>query len=210
MCSGGAARSVAGEAPLAGVILAAGLSTRAGMGTKLLLPVEGEAMVARVAATALAAGLAPVVVVTGHEAPAVEAAVAALGIITARNPDPARGLASSLVRGIEALPASTRGVVVLLGDMPWVAPATVRSLMAAFRPHGGRSVCAPRHAGRRGNPVLWGAEHFPAIRRLTGDAGAGRLLERMRHAVAWVDVDDPGVLRDVDHPDDLPGPGAHP
>ncbi len=197
---------MAGDPGLAGVILAAGLSTRAGEGTKLLFPVEGEAMVARVAATAAAAGLEPVVVVTGHESAAVEAAVAHRGVVVARNPDPARGLASSLVRGVEALPERARGVVVLLGDMPWVAPATVRRLVAAFRPDRGHSVCVPRHHGRRGNPVLWGAEHFPAIRRLTGDAGAGRLLEGRPHAVAWVDVDDPGVLRDVDHPDDLSRP----
>ena len=196
---------MAPEGPLAGLVLAAGFSTRAGSRNKLLARVDGEPMVVRVARVARAAGLDPVVVVTGHDAVAVEAALAAggAGVETVRNPRPADGLASSLVRGVAALPAGVAGAVVLLGDMPWVAPATIERLRAVFAPGAGRSVCVPRHGGRRGNPLLWGADHFADLARLTGDAGARRLLRDRPEAVVYVDVEDPGVLRDVDDAETL-------
>lgn len=189
-------------APLAGVILAAGLSRRFGGRNKLLARVSGEPMVAAVARLGRAAGLRPLVAVTGYEAEAVERALAGLALDFVRNPRPSDGLASSLNRGIGALPPGTRGAVVLLGDMPWVRPDTIRRLVDAFDPERGHSVCVPRYLGRRGNPVLWGAEHFAVIRTLEGDAGAGRLLPGCGAAVVAVDVDDAGVLRDVDRVDD--------
>lgn len=188
--------------PLAGIVLAAGSSLRTGAIDKLLVEVDGRPMVRRVVETALAAGLDPVVVVTSNTGAAVRAAVAGLPVTIVEN-EAAAGLSTSLRRGAAAVPAAAAGVAVLLGDMPWVEPATVRALIHAFDPSEGRAVCVPIHEGRRGNPVVWAARFFPEIAELEGDEGARALLTIHAAEVHVVAVDDPGILRDVDTPEDL-------
>ncbi len=213
----------------AGVVLAAGSSRRTGGVEKLVVPVEGRPMVRRVAETALAAGLDPVLVVVGADARAepVRQALGGLPVVLVTNRDPSRGLASSLARGVSALPASTRAAAILLGDMPWVQDGTVRALVAALesaspaatagdeaaarlsaaaatparaRP---RVACIPVYEGRRGNPVVWGAGFFPDMVALEGDRGARILTELHPALIREVPVDDPGILRDVDTVEDL-------
>lgn len=188
----------------AGVILAAGLSRRMGH-NKLLLSVDGVPMVRRVAEVALAGGLDPVVVVVGPAASSVRDALSGLRVIFAQNERPESGLSSSLRVGIAALgedgakkDQKVAGVVVLLGDMPWVEAAHVRRLVEAFDPGAGRVICVPIHEGQRGNPVLWGAVFFDEMMTLTGDVGARSLLARHAEEVHEVPVEGEGVLRDVD------------
>lgn len=195
--------------PVAGVVLAAGLSRRMGRRNKLVLEVDGEPMVRRVAGTALAAGLDPVVVVGAEGAPELAQALGGLPVRLVANRRPEEGLSSSLRVGLDCLPAEVAGAVVLLGDMPWVRPEHVRSLLAAFDPASGREVCVPTSGGRRGNPVLWGARFFGEMRALLGDAGAKSLMERHADALREVPVEGDGVLRDVDTPEELqPKAGA--
>ena len=100
-------------------------------------------------------------------------------------------------------------VAILPADMPWLAPGTATALVAAWRAaaragRGASAIVAPRCGGRRGHPVIVGAAHFGALLALRGDRGARDILEA--HPVDWVDVDDPGILRDVDTPEDLRRP----
>ena len=208
-----ARETAADEATVAGVILAAGFSRRFGPFNKLVLPVDGEPMVRRVATVALEAGLAPVVVVTGHQADAVWTALEGLPVDFVHNPAAQTGLASSLVAGVRALPEAVVGAAILLADMPRVKSATVRVVAEALglgarepatrepgirEPGIGGTVSVPVHDGRRGNPVAWGRAHFGEILALEGDRGARDLLDRHPSCVVEVPVDDPGVLRDVD------------
>jgi molybdenum cofactor cytidylyltransferase len=87
--------------------------------------------------------------------------------------------------------------------MPTVSTDTIRRLVEAFRTDAEGGAYVPVHAGRRGNPVLWAAELFPQLLRLRGDSGARSLLSANVEAVREVAVDDPGVLADVDTPQDL-------
>lgn len=182
---------------VAGVILAAGKASRMGQ-DKRLLPVDGVPMVVRAIRAAQEAGLAPVVVVTGPEP------LAGLppGVATVANPDPGRGMASSLGLGVEALPPEAEAVVVLLADMPRVGAAHVAALVAAFDPGRGREIVVPVCDGRRGNPVLLGRRLFAAMAGLTGDKGARGLIGQHAALVAEVAMDG-AVLMDVDTPDDL-------
>jgi len=193
---------------VAGLVLAAGSSTRMGEANKLLLEVEGEAMVRRVARTAREAGLDPVVVVTGHEGREVAQAVADLGVETVENPNHREGLSTSLAAGLAALPEDHDAAAVLLGDMPFVRPETIQTLVAAHRPETGASICVPVHRGKRGNPVLWARRHWTRMQAVEGDRGARTLLLERAEEVEEVEVDDPGVLRDVDHPGALPTPSS--
>lgn len=183
---------------VAGLLLAAGSSRRMGSRHKLLVPIEGRAMVARAAEVLCAAGLSEVVVVTGDRAEEVQAALGDLPVRFVHNPDHQSGLASSLKAGLQALGPDIDGALVALGDMPWVKPETIGALTDAFALSAAGAICAPFVGGKRGNPVLWARRYFPEILGLSGDSGARELLARHADAVRQVEVDDPGVLWDVD------------
>ena len=187
---------------VAAVVLAAGRSTRMGGPNKLLEAVQGRPLVRHAVEAALAGGLSEVVVVTGHQRAAVEAALSGLPVRFVPNPNFAEGLSTSLRAGLEALPPSVDGALVLLGDMPLVRPALLARLVAAFDPAGGAHVVAPVRDGRRGNPVLWGRRFFAALCAIEGDAGGRHLLAEQSDAAREVEADD-GALIDVDTPEAL-------
>ena len=165
---------------VAAIVLAAGASGRMGQRNKLLCEIGGTPLVRRVVDTLADCPLAELVVVTGHDAPAVAAALAGTGanIRLAHNGDHAAGMGTSLARGVASLPDTIDGAMICLGDMPHVRADTIDRLIAAFSPAGGADTCVPVHAGRRGHPVLFGHRFFKELSTLTGDAGAlGRSLD---------------------------------
>jgi molybdenum cofactor cytidylyltransferase len=187
---------------IAAIVLAAGRSTRMGS-NKLLEPVAGKPMVAHVVDAVLASAARPVIVVTGHQAVAVEAALTGRAVSFVPNPDFADGIAGSLRRGLAALPPGIDGAVVCLGDMPDVLGLHIDRLIAAFNPVEGRAICVPTVHGKRGNPVLFGAEFFAEMREVQGDTGAKHLIGAHADVVCEVAIDDPAVLEDVDTPEAL-------
>ena len=118
-------------------------------------------------------------------------------------PDHAEGLSASLRAGLAAVPDDAAAVLVCLGDMPLVGAPVIDGLLAAFDADAGRSVVVPTAGGVRGNPVLWGRRHIPALRALTGDAGARRLFDALAGELHDVETGDAAVLRDVDTPEAL-------
>jgi molybdenum cofactor cytidylyltransferase len=184
--------------PVGGIILAAGLSSRMG-GDKVLLPWQGQPLVRHMAGIALASRLAEVVVVTGHRAIEVAAAVSDLPVRVINNPEYATGLSSSLRAGIAALSPYLGGALVLLVDQPLVTTAIVDRLLEAFWSHD-RPIVAAVAQGRRGNPVLFARALFPELLSLTGDEGARRVVAAYRDQVIGVEVD-VAVLEDIDTPE---------
>jgi molybdenum cofactor cytidylyltransferase len=182
---------------VAALVLAAGRSSRMEGRNKLLEDVGGEPMVGRVVRRLLEAPVDPVLVVTGHDAAAVEAVLPPRAVAV-HNPLHEEGMGSSVRVGVAALAPSVDGVLICLGDMPDVAHHTVRALVEAFRRQPDKGAFVPVHDGRRGNPVLWASAVFPDLLELSGDVGARRLLVTRAEAVREVDVDDPGILLDAD------------
>jgi molybdenum cofactor cytidylyltransferase len=192
------------DPPVGVVLLAAGRGTRFAAGPKLVAPLDGRPLVRHAAESALATRLRPVVAVVGHAGEAVRAALDGLDLAVVANPDYAAGLATSLRTGLAALPLEVVGAVILLGDMPRVAPALLDALAAAFRP-GADAAVVPVSGGRRGNPVLLNRHRLAAeLATLVGDHGAGPLL-RGRDDVRELPVADVGVLADVDTVEALAG-----
>ncbi len=187
---------------IAGLLLAAGKSTRMGA-NKLLTPVSGKPMVRHCAEALLASAAAPVLVVTGHEREGVEAALRGLAVKFIDNPAFATGLASSLKAGLAALPRDADGAVVALADMPFVAGRHVNRLIAAFNPGERRTIIVPVHAGERGNPVLWGREHFEDMLSLDGDRGAKSLMDKHEDHITEIAMRSDAVLADFDTPEAL-------
>jgi molybdenum cofactor cytidylyltransferase len=187
---------------IAAVVLAAGRSTRMGS-NKLLKPLRGKPMIRQTVETVLGSRASPVVVVTGHDAERVQAALQGLKVSFVHNPHYAEGLSTSLAAGIKGLPAQVDGTLMVLGDMPLVPAATMNRLIGAFDPTERRSICIPIFQGERGNPILWGRQHFGEFEGLKGDRGAKVLLVVHSDQVADVPVGDEGVLTDFDTPDSL-------
>lgn len=185
---------------VAAIVLAAGSSRRAGPVNKLLVAVDGRPMVHTVCENLVSAGLTPVVVVTGFDAEAVQAALGDVDVRYTHNADHEDGMASSLRTGIAALAPETSGALIALADMPWVKPSTLQRLVSAFRDAGAESVCRPVHDGRPGNPVVFPKRLFAALSDLRGDVGGKAVVAAEGAAVRDVDVDDPGIFRDMDVP----------
>jgi molybdenum cofactor cytidylyltransferase len=185
------------------LVLAAGRSTRMGSANKLLAEVEGAPMVIRAVDAALASQAAKVVVVTGHDAERVAAAIAGRKVTVVHNPDYATGMSTSLHRGLAAFDEGVDGVIVCLADMPRIAAATLDRLIAAFDPVEGRAICVPTWNGKRGNPVLWAKRFFPEMAEIHGDTGARHLIGEHGDLVCEVAMADDAVLIDVDTPDAL-------
>jgi len=195
---------------VAGIVLAAGRSSRMAPHNKLLVPDRaGRPMVARVVDNLLSSAARPVIVVTGHRAEEVSAAVAGRPVQVVHASDYADGLSASLRAGIAAVPATASAALVCLGDMPLVTGRMIERLIEAYDPDEGRSVVVPTCRGKIGNPVLWDRRFFPDIAGLVGDVGARPLLERHSEYVAQVELGDDAVLRDFDTVESLASLPAH-
>jgi molybdenum cofactor cytidylyltransferase len=180
------------------VVLAAGQSRRMGGPNKLLARLDGRPLVRGVVEAALAVAR-PVVVVTGHQAEALRGALSGLDVRFVHNPDYADGLSTSLKVGIAALPPDVDGAFVCLGDMPGITAEPLKRIAAAFEP-GRASIVVPTSAGKRGNPVLWDRQHFPALLTVTGDVGARHLIGENADSVAEVEIG-PAAALDLDTPE---------
>ena len=188
---------------IAAVVLAAGRSRRMGTVNKLLIGVDGKPMVRHAVDAALAAGLTPVVVVTGHERDKIAAALTGLPVTLVHNPDYAEGLSTSLRAGLGALPPEAEGVLICLADMPRVSGVELKRLAGAFDPREGRAIIVPTRNGKRGNPVLWARQFFAEMRAVAGDVGARHLIGAYPELVAEIEMEGDGVLTDIDTPQAL-------
>lgn len=196
-------------AELAAIVLAAGKASRyraadPRAATKVVALYAGEPMVRHAVRAALEAALAPVVVVTGCEAEAVQTALAGCDVSFVHNRDFETGMASSLRTGVTALPETTQGAFILLGDMPLVGPALLRQLAEAFAANPDAAAVTPVYKGERGNPVLLSRGLFAQIRELSGDEGARRVLRDPALKIVEVEADE-SVALDVDTPNALRG-----
>ncbi len=189
----------AAPAQVAAIVLAAGRSSRMAPHHKMLVPdASGRAMVARVVDYVLASAARPVIVVTGHGAAEVEAALHGRDVIFVHAPRYTDGLSASLAAGIGSVPVSARAALICLGDMPLVTGAMIDRVIEAYDPDEGRAVVVPACRGKIGNPVLWDRRFFPEIAGLRGDMGARPLLARHAEHMATVELGDDAVLRDFD------------
>ncbi len=181
---------------VAGVLLAAGGSTRLGR-PKQLLAYRGQTLVRQAAETALAGGLDPLVVVLGAHAPLVRREVADLPVAIVENPAYLEGQSTSLRAGLAALPAETPAVMVLLADMPAVTADVIRDLANTWRATRA-AIVRPTYAGQPGNPVLFTGALLPELAAVRGDEGGRAVLRAHAAAVQLLPVGCAGVVSDVD------------
>ena len=183
----------------AGVVLAAGRSSRMGASNKLLADLDGAPLITRTVGNLARSHATPIIIVTGHEAVAVKEATRLPTATFINNSDYASGMASSLRAGLQAVPADCDGAVILLGDMPLIESDIIDRLIAEAERDPAASAVVPTVMGEWAHPVLMRRALFESAMALTGDVGARRILAA-RADVIRMPIDDPRLLMDADDP----------
>jgi molybdenum cofactor cytidylyltransferase len=183
------------------VVLAAGMSRR--MGTpKQLLPIDGETILERTLQNVRASNVDEIVLVLGHAAESIERTIAAADVKLVRNPAYQQGLGTSLRAGLTAVNANARAALIILADQPWVSSETLDRLIASHQ-ESKQQIIIPIYRGFRGNPVLLDRSVFPEVQALEGDVGCRAVFGDHTENILKLEVDDPGILLDIDSRDDL-------
>ena len=184
---------------VAGVVLAAGSSTRMGR-NKLFFELDGETLLRRVVRRAIDAGLDPAIVVVGHEAERARTELEGLSCTPVDNPDHAKGINRSLRTGISHVPEHARAAVVMLADMPFVTSDMVAALVARYRESTAPLVISA-YGDVNAPPMLYDRALFPELHQMAGEGCGRQVVRRHRHeavAVSWPTA----ALQDIDVPED--------
>jgi molybdenum cofactor cytidylyltransferase len=189
------------------VVTAAGSAERFG-GKKLLTPIDGEPLLDHTIRALLEGGVAEIIVVVGRDGRAdLERDVNAMldpRVRPVENPDPSRGMFSSIQEGV----AQAQGdlILVMPGDMPFVSPDTVRAVIAAYAAKPG--IVSPRYRGKRGHPVALPVSLRDEVRAATSHATLHDVIHAHTDMRVDVEVEDRGIVRDVDRAEDLAPPAS--
>ncbi len=191
-----------GPPEFAAVLLAGGASTRMGA-PKPLLQFEGETFLDRLVRL-FSPHCHRVIAVLGYQAETVARGLQRPGVpVLVLNPKPECGQLSSLQTGLRALSARPTAVFFHPVDIPAIQEETIIRLCAAWETApAGTLVLQPRHRGRKGHPVLLAATLIPELLALPPEGSARDVLRRHVERTIDVDVEDPGILRDADTPED--------
>ena len=185
------------------MLLAAGASRRFGEDNKLLANIDGRTLLERIVNTLAIAGIADIVVVTGHDRAAVEEALRGRPVRFVHNARWESGMGSSIAAGVAALDADVVGCFIVPGDVGLLPPRLVSDLVTAFQQRKHDSIVYPTTtAGEQRNPVLWPRRHFGALLALPPDKGAKALLQLVASECVPVRAED-AAMSDIDTPADL-------
>jgi len=193
------------------VLLAAGAGSRLGGRPKALLELGGVPLILRQLIALSGAGVDEVVVVLGHHADAIEAAVRPFPITLARNPRPDDGQASSVRIGLQALSPKLDAVMVALADQPLIDAQDVTALIGAFKKRGDAAMVVPRvrregdegGTGEPGNPVIFDAALRDEWLAGAADLACRRWRQEHPQRVRWFDTDNRRYRIDIDTPQDI-------
>ncbi len=183
---------------IAGILLAAGSGSRFG-GAKLLHRLGDGTPIGVASLRNLRKALPDVIAVVRAGDDELSKLLESEGIVVKDCEDAYLGMAHSLACAIRAS-MSARAWVIALGDMPYVAPATISTDARHVAQPGG--IVVPAYRGKRGHPVGFGSSFRAELLSLEGDEGARSVVKRHARAVEIIDCDDPGILRDIDTPGD--------
>jgi molybdenum cofactor cytidylyltransferase len=188
------------------IVLAAGLSSRMG-DFKQLLPFGPKTVIEQIVSVLGQCALTEIIVVTGHRAGEVQAALAGspTPVQTVFNPDYAAGdMLSSLQTGLNALAPQTAAALLCLGDQPAIQAGVVQQLLTCFAAEGPGQLYIPSFTRRAGHPLLIPSPFWPAILALPagGQPGLRQVVQAETTPRRYVTVDTPSILRDMDTPED--------
>lgn len=185
--------------PIVGILLAAGSGTRFG-GDKLLHPLAEATPLGLAAARRLRPACDRGVAVVRPDSGKLADLLAAEGFDLVVSAASLHGMGHSLAAGVRGAPDAA-GWLIALADMPFILATSYGRVTAALR--AGGSIVIPEYRERRGHPVGFARQWGERLAALTGDEGARRIVAAFPEAITRCNVDDPGIVQDVDHPSDL-------
>jgi molybdenum cofactor cytidylyltransferase len=191
------------EPRISAIILAAGMSRRMGQ-AKQLLPLGGSTVLAQTIQNVRSVAVDEVVLVLGFSAEAICGQLPQPlleGFKVLVNQAYEQGMASSLRQGLSALDVHSDAALIILGDQPFVLPRTLDLIVKEYR-RSGAHIVIPSYQGVRGNPVLLDRSIFSEAMALEGDAGCRAIFSKHLGEIVNVEVEDEGVLLDIDDEDD--------
>lgn len=214
---------------VAGLLLAAGSSTRMGNANKLLQTIDTQPMIVTVIAELMKSSLDELCVVTGFQTDRIQRLIEQLSndgtltkgkkIYCVENTDFLKGLSTSLKCGIQSLPLAVDAVMVVQADMPKLSAAHFDTLLSAYKITNAKKfacsnsgnaprvdyqkIIAPCYQGRRGNPIIFPRRFFESLKKIQGDQGARQLLKQSADQIVAIKMSDSAVLMDVDTPAQL-------
>lgn len=188
------------QSRLAGLILAAGASSRMGA-PKALLPIAGETFLDRLVSLLLPVCNPVAVVVGAHRGRIAEGIARGHDVVLVANPDPHRGMMSSLQCGLRALPPTASGVLFTLVDCPAILPSTVDAVVHHFFSQS-LAVAVPEYNGRRGHPVCLSPAAVRDFLAAPFTTQPRDVVQLHRTPASILVVDDPGIVTDADLPED--------
>ena len=181
-------------------MLAAGRSLRAGGSNKLLLPWQDKVVVEHAVDAALSSHVTTVHVVSGHDQPSLQTVLNGRNLNWIHNSNYRSGISSSIRAGVSELSADVDGILLCLGDMPWVSEQQINEVIEGFQPDSVRVACFGK---RRGHPALFPRAWFTKLMQLSGDDLARCLFDNLASSVVEVPMTNDAVLRGVNCKEDL-------
>jgi molybdenum cofactor cytidylyltransferase len=188
---------------VAAIILAAGKSTRMGE-PKQLLRLGERTVLERTLENVRAAGVEEIVLVLGSSAATIQRQLPSStfeGIKVVVNQAWGQGMASSLREGLAALSPQIDGALIVLADQPFLRPATLDQIVDRYR-LANAQIVIPMYKGSRGNPVLLDRSVFADVMALDGDVGCRAIFGGHVEGIVKVEVEDVGILLDIDNKED--------
>jgi molybdenum cofactor cytidylyltransferase len=193
------------KTPTAGIVLAAGQSTRFGK-PKQLVPLNGRLLIEWALEAALGSKLDRVVLVLGCEHERIRrclrSATAHSKCEIVVNPDYLSGQSTSLKTGLLRVRHEFQSVMFLLGDQPLVDAPLIDLLLERYL-ESEKTICVPTYRAERGNPTIFGSAFYPELLKLSGDKGARDLISAHPDDVIAVEIAEPALFHDIDRPEDV-------
>jgi molybdenum cofactor cytidylyltransferase len=184
-------------------LLAAGKSSRAKT-NKLLVQANGEPVISKTVTAIIKSKFIDekdVFVITGHDSEKIETVMAQHAVQIHFNPSFETGMSASLKVANELVHEKTDYILIALADMPFVNSQTIDRLIETAVTHPEYDVIIPTFQRKRGNPVLWQRSYFHNVKNLSGDQGGRSIIKENEENVIEVEINDPGILIDLDTPE---------
>ncbi len=186
---------------IAGIILAAGSSSRMRNQNKLMIDINGKTILETVISTVLKAEINPLIIVLGNDADQFQKTLEEYPVILVKNYEWEKGMSTSIKAGIGALGNDVAGSMILLGDMPGISAKDIKSLLIKFCELENQKIIYPVKDGQQGHPVIFPKSFFNELSLLSGDRGAKSILNDENSL--GVEMQSQGVLFDIDTESDL-------
>lgn len=181
---------------ISAILLGAGESKRMGR-DKLLLPWKRKTMLEHCLQVLLRSKIDRVIVVLDRKKERIAHYFSGNRVKVVFNPDPRKGMSSSIRKGIQALTQQGDGILIALGDMPFLKPRTIKAIIKAFR-EGKGGIILPSFKGKQGHPVLFHRKYEEELLKLRGDRGGKAVVMKHPEDVYVLSVKSEGVIRDID------------